>query len=154
MAEGYVISPLTVEMLAACADIAATAPDPWTVDGLERAQADLNHWNYAALLGSVPVGFACFLAVGGSADLQMMAVHADHRKKGVAQALLAQAVADLGRFGITQCLLEVRQSNRAAVALYQKLGFKTLARRPGMYHNPPEDGFLMAKALAKPDPAK
>jgi ribosomal-protein-alanine N-acetyltransferase len=43
--------------------------------------------------------------------------------------------------------LEVRPSNKAARALYQRWGFRESGRRPGYYHSPPEDAILYKKIL-------
>ena len=44
------------------------------------------------------------------------------------------------------CLtLEVRASNAAAIALYEKLGFRQVGRRPHYYLSPPEDALILRK---------
>lgn len=135
----------------ACAAFASAAPDPWRREDLEQAIAGENHRCFAALQGGRPVGFACFLTVGDSADLQLIAVAPEHRRHGVAKALLGHALGQLQAQGVGQVLLEVRVSNRGALALYRGLGFVQLATRPAMYGRPQEDGLLMARPLADPD---
>lgn len=138
---------MTTATLPACAALAATAPDPWGKAALARVMEDANHWNFVALRGGAVVGFASFLALADSCDLELIVVETAARRQGAAKALLAHAFAQLCAQGVARCLLEVRASNTGAIGLYQALGFKTLARRPGMYQTPAEDGFLMAKAL-------
>lgn len=139
--------PLSLATLDAAARIASAAPDPWSRDALRRAIADENQLCRVALAEGVPVAFACYLVTPGSADLSMVAVDPAHRRKGIARALLAHTLPLLPPLGAGCCLLEVRSQNQAAIALYQKLGFEALARRPGMYQHPAEDGFLMALGL-------
>ena len=43
--------------------------------------------------------------------------------------------------------LEVRVSNKAAIALYQSLGFEHIGRRKGFYRHPTEDALLMKASL-------
>jgi len=44
------------------------------------------------------------------------------------------------------CLtLEVRQSNNAAISLYEKLGFKQVGCRPNYYSNPKEAALILRK---------
>lgn len=72
--------------------------------------------------------------------------------QGVGMALLARAFDAFGvKNEITACLLEVRESNWTAIALYQKCGFVTVGRRKNYYPEPNtterEDALLMRKAL-------
>ena len=39
--------------------------------------------------------------------------------------------------------LEVRSHNQAAIALYEKLGFRNAGRRKGYYDDPPDDALIM-----------
>jgi ribosomal-protein-alanine N-acetyltransferase len=49
--------------------------------------------------------------------------------------------------GATSAYLEVRPSNEAAVALYQKLGFNVIGRRHNYYRDSKEDALVMMKNL-------
>lgn len=143
------VSPLARSMVEDCAEILKTAPDPWSAQAIENTLGNLNQWGFVALLDERPVAFANFLVLAESADLQQLAVREDMRRKGIGRHLLAHSLAELGRNGATHCLLEVRASNRAAVALYEAVGFIRVAVRPGMYRNPMEDGFLMGFGLGQ-----
>ncbi len=144
---GLTFVPLAAEYLDACAAIAATAPDPWNRQNLETTIYDPHRQGFVALQNGVPAGIACFLSVADSADLEIFAVAPNLRRQNIGFALLSHSLAALQNQNIRRCLLEVRASNTPALALYARLGFETLARRPGMYHAPAEDGFLMAKTL-------
>ncbi len=141
------LSPATLD---ACAEIARHAPDPWQPAALERALADPLRRTFVALDASSagrPLAFASFIALPDNCDLELMAVHPDKRRQGVGAALLRHALAALAAEGPRTCLLEARASNIAALALYEKLGFKRLALRKGMYANPAEDGWLLGAEL-------
>lgn len=140
------VVPMQREHLAVAAHIAKTAPDPWTEAGLE-AELCAGHPCVVALVGQTVVGFACFRPVGDAAELAMLVVRPAQRGQGVGRRLLQQGLAQLAQQGFCRCLLEVRASNAAAIALYEKLGFARLARRPGLYSHPPEDGLTMEKQL-------
>ena len=140
---------LSPETLDACAAIAAYAPDPWSEGDLNIAMEDLNQWNFVALLGDKPVAFACFLTVMESADLRQIVVAPKQRNKGIGQKLLAHCLLELQMQGVERVLLELRVSNIEAMVLYKKTGFRLLARRPNMYSNPTEDGYLMAYSVPK-----
>lgn len=141
---------LSPNNLDACAALAQNAPDPWTREGLERAMEDANYRCFvAAERGGAPVGLAIFLALPGSgtADLAQVVVAPGMRRRGVAKALLLHGLACMQGQGAGQVLLEVRAANTGAIALYKGLGFRVLARRPGMYAHPAEDGLLMGRDL-------
>ena len=138
------ILPLTAEALPACAKIAAAAPDPWSLGDLQRVLMDENHRSFAAWQAGEMVGFASFLVLADTADLEMVAVAPDQRRRGVAKQLLSHALSQLQNSGVRRVLLELRASNAGAMALYRQLGFAPLSRRPGMYAHPREDGMLMA----------
>ena len=52
------------------------------------------------------------------------------------------------RRGCPTALLEVRESNTRALALYRTAGFVQAGRRPGYYNHPREDALLLARPLA------
>lgn len=126
------------------AEIAKTAPDAWSYETLQRIISSENHRCFVALYGADVIGFACFLVVSDTTDLQLVAVAQNMRKQGVASKLLRNCFEELKKETVQQCLLEVRVSNTSAIALYKSLAFKRLALRKGMYANPTEDGILMA----------
>jgi len=45
--------------------------------------------------------------------------------------------------------LEVRESNFAAIALYQSLGFEEMGRRKNFYRRPQEDALIMTKVFTR-----
>jgi ribosomal-protein-alanine N-acetyltransferase len=74
-----------------------------------------------------------------------VAVSPDHRRRGIGTTLLEQLfelTAGRGRRGYT---LEVRVSNRDAIALYERLGFKPRGVRRGYYTDNREDALIMWK---------
>lgn len=74
--------------------------------------------------------------------LEKIAVDPACRRQGVAEAILS-AYLRFGRAKLAFLTLEVRASNEAAIALYQKLGFEEVGRRKGYYTDPREDAVLM-----------
>ena len=71
-------------------------------------------------------------------EILNLAVDAPYRRLGIAGRLLE---AELKRGGIH--LLEVRESNQAAQALYRKFGFREIGQRPGYYQSPVEAAIVM-----------
>ena len=145
--------PLTRDTLGPCCEIVATAPDPWSPASMESTMNDLNCWSFVALHKGAPVGFVVFLVVEASADLQQIVVCKGYRGKGVGRQLLLHAMPQLAEYGVMRILLEARASNAPALGLYESLGFRQLAVRPGMYSHPKEDGVLMARQYNQPPPS-
>lgn len=144
----FICVPLLAKHLPAVAQIAATAPDPWTqADFSAELSNPLLYPAYTALLGGQPAGFACFMRTHTTADLRLIAVDPNFRRQGIARGLLSHSLRSLAGQGATRCLLEVRAGNQAALALYKAAGFQLLALRPGLYTHPKEDGLLLQKDL-------
>jgi ribosomal protein S18 acetylase RimI-like enzyme len=83
------------------------------------------------------------------ARLYSLAVAAPFRGRGLAGALLAAAEAESRRRGCNVLDLEVRIDNRAALALYERRGYRRVARLQGFYEDG-ADGWRFTKALADP----
>jgi ribosomal-protein-alanine N-acetyltransferase len=64
------------------------------------------------------------------------------RRRGTATALLEHLFATADRPG-ERYTLEVRSSNDAAIALYERFGFEAAGRRRGYYHDNREDAVIM-----------
>lgn len=76
-----------------------------------------------------------------------IAVRHAYRRQGIGGALL-ERVLDVGqRVGARLAVLEVRDSNKAAQALYGRHGFEIVGRRRDYYSDPPEDALIMRVGL-------
>ena len=91
------------------------------------------------------VGFVNVWSVYGEADLNNIAVDSAFRRMGLGQALLDAAL-ELCH-GCGSITLEVRASNSAAIAFYEKNGFTPLGRRKDFYEKPTEDALIYQKSL-------
>ena len=97
------------------------------------------------------VGFAAFSAIMtvgvGESTLENMAVAAAWQRQGIGRRLLAAGLLWCRAHASGAVFLEVRTSNRAAIALYERAGFSAVGNRPGYYREPAEDGLQMRKSL-------
>jgi ribosomal-protein-alanine N-acetyltransferase len=73
-----------------------------------------------------------------------LAVRPDARRRGVADRMLRHLLAHAGG-PVQRAYLEVRRSNRAAIAMYERFGFHTAGVRKGYYEHPKEDALLMER---------
>jgi ribosomal-protein-alanine N-acetyltransferase len=75
-----------------------------------------------------------------------VAVLPEHRRKGIGEALVTQAMAGMRKYNAKQCFLEVRVTNQEAISLYKKLGFEVTRTIHGYYADG-EDAFVMTVKL-------
>ena len=89
------------------------------------------------------VGYVGCYTVCDDAAITNVAVHPDYRRQGIAESLVKVLISRASERGCAQVSLEVRVSNASAIALYEKLGFKTVGARRGFYSKPREDALIM-----------
>jgi ribosomal-protein-alanine N-acetyltransferase len=128
---------------------AATGDDVAAVAALERELFAADAWSAASVLEEFTgprrvavvavlpgdgvgrlVGYAVAARAGDVVDLQRVGVHPDHRRRGLARALLAATLDAEAR-----TLLEVSADNTAAIAFYVAEGFSEIARRRRYYRD-------------------
>jgi len=85
--------------------------------------------------------------VGPEAEVANVAVAPAHRGRGAGGHLVDTLLAEAAFRGVERVFLEVRESNRAARALYDHRGFVPVGRRPRYYQKPVEDAVVMALDL-------
>ncbi len=76
-----------------------------------------------------------------------IAVAPEYQRCGIAQMILQNIIQAAAKAGYVRAHLEVRKSNLAAIALYQKLGFKIVGVRKNYYQAEKEDALLMSLEL-------
>lgn len=119
--------------------------DPWSENSIAgELTSRLSHW-LVAVEGEQLLGYIGSQSVLGQSDMMNVAVHPDHRRQGIAEALILALSTDLMALGNNCLTLEVRASNAPAISLYEKLGFDRVGRRPNYYRHPKEDALIMRK---------
>lgn len=76
-----------------------------------------------------------------------IAVDAEHQRQGVASALLAELYERVGE-ETARYTLEVRRSNRLAIGLYEREGFRAAGLRRRYYQDNGEDALVMWRTPA------
>jgi ribosomal-protein-alanine acetyltransferase len=105
---------------------------PWTAANFREALAA----GYRARVGEREgriVAYGVLMLAPGEAQLLNLSVVPDARRGGLGSALLIQFLADARSLGADQVFLEVRASNAPAIALYERAGFASIARRESYY---------------------
>ena len=120
---------------------------PWSEKSIASELTNpLSHW-LVALDGEKLAGYIGSQSVMGESDMMNVAVSPEYRRQGIGEGLAKTLCDHLKAQGNTCLTLEVRVSNAPAIALYEKLGFTQVGRRPNYYQNPKEDALILKKTL-------
>ncbi len=86
------------------------------------------------------------ISAAGEGDICNVAVDPAYRKRGIGEKLLSEIMNVASKELLVEAFtLEVRASNKAAISLYEKLGFVNEGIRPGFYTSPKEDAVIFWK---------
>lgn len=95
------------------------------------------------------LGYVLFWHVTDEIHLLNVAVAPAERRRGYGRRLVEEVIAYAIAHDAEKVLLEVRVSNAAALALYQRLGFEEFHRR-ARYYDDGEDAIEMMKLIRSP----
>jgi [ribosomal protein S18]-alanine N-acetyltransferase len=93
------------------------------------------------------IGFTVASVIPPEAELESIAVALEFQREGVARRLFEFLATELAAAGVKEVLLEVRDSNEAALSLYRMLGFAETGHRPCYYAHPVEDAVQMRRNI-------
>jgi ribosomal-protein-alanine N-acetyltransferase len=126
---------------------AAVAETPWSAAQFSE-ELGLPHARLlAARDGGEIVGFLDIHIASGDAHINELGVTPSRQNEGIGWALMSYALALAKNEGCTVVSLEVRESNHAAIRLYEKAGFAAVGKRKRFYTCPDEDGLIMLKEV-------
>ncbi len=123
----------------------------WNLDGYQR-EIDSPNSDLLVLRKSEPTGtrpsstllaIGCSWAIVEEAHITLLAVDLDYQRQGLGQTLLYCMLKAAHDRGLERATLEVRVSNQAAIALYEKFGFQTAGRRKRYYAETGEDALVL-----------
>jgi [ribosomal protein S18]-alanine N-acetyltransferase len=143
---------IVIELIAGEADLDAVAAlesasftNPWTRDMLAREleRSDVTRVYVLRLPGRRVAAFCACWIVYDELHINTIAVDTALRRRGLAAALMTHVMREAARAGARRATLEVRRSNEAARALYERLGFSVTAIRPRYYSQPDEDALIL-----------
>lgn len=142
---------------------AAVLDDIPAILAIEQSAPSASHWNaeqykrrvrnqnedacflVAEYQGKL-AGFICARIIAGEWEIENVVVAEEFRRHGIAAELMRSLMVRSEQASGTAMLLEVRESNTAARALYAKSGFVEVGRRPRYYREPIEDAILYERS--------
>ena len=145
---GFSIERLTSENISGVAELEELCFSlPWSKKALELL-CNGENVGFVALDGEKRVvaygGMVCVLDEG---QITNIAVHPDFRRRKIGEQIVSALLGYGEEKEISLYSLEVRESNQAAISLYQKLGFISVGNRKNFYSNPTENAIIMIKNI-------
>ena len=136
----------------ACQEAAQWPGAAWRVfsalsELLGGAKLSVGHCAWVAERDGATIGFLAALFSGEEIEILNLAVMPAARRANVASNLLEAALAAARNSGGKRAFLEVRASNAAAIAFYERQGFLPTGRRFAYYTAPLEDALLLSRKL-------
>jgi len=121
---------------------------PWTQSLFEQAVASTKKTSVIEEQGEI-LGFSIVSYVVGEAELLNICIAKNQQGKKLGNQLLEHVLAQAKLSENHEMYLEVRASNVAALALYEKHDFNEIGRRKDYYpmKGGREDAILMARSL-------
>ena len=129
-------TPADVAAVAAL-ELVALGPDAWSAALVEQGiTGEVPTVHYLVFReDELVTGYVAVSVAGDVVEVQRIAVDPDRRRGGVATLLLGEVVRLARADGAERLLLEVREDNAGALALYDAAGFAEIARRPRYYRD-------------------
>nr|CRH07029.1 putative Ribosomal-protein-alanine acetyltransferase [Candidatus Magnetococcus massalia] len=151
------IEPITPAL---CPSLAAldlrVSPRPWT-EQMFAEELELQSVALAIMAADQPLGFAIARYQYDSWHVMTIGIDPEHRRRGWGRRVMQALLADIKKRAGQTVELEVRSSNKGAIALYGALGFCQTGRRPRYYPagaHAREDALLMQKQLDETQPTR
>ncbi|WP_048697769.1 ribosomal protein S18-alanine N-acetyltransferase [Erwinia piriflorinigrans] len=121
---------------------------PWTEKTFASNQGE-RYLNFRLTVDGVLAAFAITQVVLDEATLFNLAVDPAFQRRGLGRELLQHLVNELEQRNVMTLWLEVRASNRPAIALYEQLNFNEVSVRRNYYPttNGKEDAVIMALTI-------
>lgn len=126
-------------------------PDPWSKNSfLYEILGNRLSLAVVLLLENKVIGYSIVWIIFEEFHIANIAIHPDYQQQGFGKYLLTEILktADNSRAnrGLEYAILEVRESNRIAINMYEKFGFKKISVRYN-YYSSGENAIIMRKSL-------
>ena len=116
--------------------------EPWSEKSLELL-VSAGAVGYAVEENGTVAAYGGMMTVLDEGQITNIAVDPCHRRKGYGREIVRALIGYAEENGIVTISLEVRESNAAAIALYDSLGFCRCGIRKNFYRAPIESAIIM-----------
>lgn len=118
-------------------------PTPWPRKVFELELKSPRSYKRVSKINGTVVGYIVAWRIHDEVHILNLAVHPQHRRKGIGRGLLNECLLHFSREGIKSAILEVRVRNKEAIRLYEKTGFRSIGFRRKYYSDTGEDALVM-----------
>ena len=139
------IEPMTHQDIPAVQAIERAAfPSTWPKNAYASELNQNRHATYIVLRRDADVvGYGGLWKMGREAHVTTIGVRVDQQGRGFGGALFCALLQRAYELGTSWVTLEVRISNKVAIHMYERFGFKAIGRRRGYYTDNGEDALVM-----------
>jgi ribosomal-protein-alanine N-acetyltransferase len=150
------IVPLTTDLLNEVVELDRLCfGQLWTIEGYQRELASPNSEilllqiqeesldRERSVISEKIIGIGCFWIIVDEVHITILAIHPDYQNRGLGQLMLYSLLKKSSDLGLERATLEVRDTNKSALHLYQKFGFKIAGRRKNYYQKTGEDALVL-----------
>jgi len=121
---------------------------PWTKDNYQFELTQNPYAHYVVIDEEGIKGYLGLWINDGAMQITTLGVDPQFQNKGYGKALLDYALLKANQEHVIVITLEVRVSNKKAIHLYERAGFKQVTIRKQYYSHPDEDAVLMLKQVS------
>lgn len=116
---------------------------PWSEDSFAKEIKNKFARYVVAKVDGKIVGYGGLWLIVDEGHITNIAVEREYRKKQVGSKILEALIEICKKRNLASMTLEVRETNKAALTLYKKYGFKEAGIRPKYYADNNEDAIIM-----------
>jgi [ribosomal protein S18]-alanine N-acetyltransferase len=137
----YVLVPLTKADSANVAKLHVEGfQRPWNDGEFRSLLSENNVFGFLAKAEgkpqAAPTGFILLRIAAGEAEILTLAVAKSMRRHGLGRRLMDESLRRLHALRVEKLFLEVDGTNKPAIELYKRFGFKKVGERPAYYDGP------------------
>lgn len=118
---------------------------PWSEKAFEESLNNRNTLYIVAKEKEKVLGYTGMYISFQEGNITNIAVNPDYRRKKIGLKLISEILKRAKQIGVTDVILEVRETNVAAISLYEKMGFEEAGIRKNFYEKPLENAIIMWK---------
>jgi ribosomal-protein-alanine N-acetyltransferase len=123
-------------------------PENYEIDQWRMLLNNFSDYSFIALLDNKIVGYCLLVDQNGKGIIPSIAVLEEYRKQGIGKKLLITSIVAYKKVEINSMktiFLHCRESNKAAINLYNTLKFEKVGKIKDYYSNPIEDAYELQR---------